>query len=196
MARTLYTKMIGDRPVFSYCKTLVINGVPISNPTPEMIASDGWVVFVPPVVPPQPQTEPWMTEIMQAVKRMLSTETEELSDEDALDVAALFPTWISKVGEAVSVGERYWYDGKLWKVIQAHTVQSEWTPDVATSLFTEVSIVEWPEWVQPTGAQDAYMTGDKVKHVSRTWESLVDNNVWEPGTVGTENLWQDITPNE
>ncbi|MBP5725286.1 MAG: hypothetical protein J6X18_17135, partial [Bacteroidales bacterium] len=82
------------------------------------------------------------------------------------------------------VGERYWYDGKLYKVIQQHTVQDDWTPDVSASLFTEVSIEEWPDWIQPTGAQDAYMTGDKVTHNDKHWVSDVDNNVWEPSVYG------------
>ncbi|MBR4758028.1 MAG: hypothetical protein IK084_04385, partial [Bacteroidaceae bacterium] len=115
---TIYYKIIGGQEVFSTCKSIrTANGV-ISNPSAEQIAAEGWQVYVPPVVPPQPATEPGYGTILEAVKRMLSTETEELTDEEALDVAALFPTWVSKVGEAVAVGERLWYDGKLWKVIQ------------------------------------------------------------------------------
>ena len=98
-------------------------------------------------------------------------------------MAALFPTWISKMGQAVNVGERYWYDGLLWKVIQAHTVQEDWTPDTAVSLFVEVSIEEWPQWVQPQGAQDAYMTGDKVTFDGVHYVSLIDNNVWSPADL-------------
>ena len=111
---------------------------------------------------------------------MLSSEAEELSDEDALEVAALYPTWTSKMGQTINVNERLWYDGKLYKVIQSHTVQSDWTPDVATSLFTEISIEEWPAWVQPTGAQDAYMQGDKVTFDGEHYISLIDNNTWSP----------------
>lgn len=194
MARTLYTKMIGDRQVFSYCKTLIINRVPVSNPTAEMIAADGWLPYVPPVIPPQPQTEPGMDEIMQAVKRMLSTEADELSDEEALEVAAAFKTWESAVkeGKEVPVGKRLWYDGKLWKVIIAHIPQANWTPDTAVSLYTEVSIEEIPAWHQPVGSADAYMMGDKVKHNGIVWESKVDNNVWEPGVVA-DNIWHDTT---
>ena len=124
-----------------------------------------------------------MGEVMEAVKRMLANSTESLSDEDALNVAALFPTWASKMGQAVNVGERYWYDGKLYKVIQAHTVQEDWTPDTAVSLFVEVSIEEWPEWVQPQGAQDAYMIGDKVTFEGVHYVSLIDNNVWSPADL-------------
>ena len=47
-----------------------------------------------------------------------------------------------------------------------------------------ISIDEYPEWVQPTGAHDAYNIGDKVTHNGKTWVSDVDNNVWEPGVYG------------
>lgn len=201
----MYYKMIGDRRVFSTCKTLHLEndypelelhaGQYVSNPSAELIAAEGWLEYVPPVVPPTPKTEPDYEELIVAVKKMLSTQAEELSDEDALDVAALFPTWVSKLADPVSgkpneqvnVGERLWYNEKLYKVIQQHVVQSDWAPDIATSLFTEVSILEWPEWVQPTGAQDAYMTGDKVSHNNKHWVSTVDANVWEPGIYGWED---------
>lgn len=176
----MYYKIINDRMVFSDCKTIELDGHFVSNPTAEMISQAGWSVYIPPIVPPQPQTDPDFSQVMQAVKKMLSTETSELSDEDALDVAALFPTWASKIGSQVSVGERLWYDGKLYKVVQAHTASSEWVPDHNPALYTEVSIVEWPAWVQPTGAQDAYMQGDKVTFEGQHYVSLINANTWSP----------------
>lgn len=182
-----YYKFIGDRMVFSTCKVITLDGHDISNPSAEQIASAGWLPYVPPVVP---ETEPDYESVIAAVKKFLSTETDALSDEDALAVAALYPTWLSKVekaeqdGTGVAVGERLWYNEKLYKVIQAHVPQRTWAPDQTPALYTEVSIVEWPEWVQPTGAQDAYMTGDKVSHNGSHWESSVDNNTWEPGIYG------------
>ena len=175
--------------VFSACKSVEMpDGSWVSNPTEEMIAEAGWQVYVPPVVPPQPQTEPDYTQVMEAVKKILSTEASALTDEEALEVAALFPTWKSKIGSTVTVGERLWYNEKLYKVVQEHTPQDEWTPDITPALYTEVSIEEVPEWKQPTGAQDAYMAGDKVKHNGFTWESTVDNNTWEPGVYGWNQL--------
>lgn len=175
-----YYKIINERTVFSTCRVITLDGHEISNPTAEMISQAGWQVYVPPVVPPQPQTEPDYSQVMEAVKKMLSSDTEQLTDEEALDVAAMFPTWHSKIGEAVAVGERLWYDGKLYKVVQAHTASSEWVPDHNPALYTEVSIVEWPEFVQPTGAQDAYMRGDKVTFNGQHYTSLIDNNVYSP----------------
>lgn len=81
-------------------------------------------------------------------------------------------------------------DRKLYKCIQAHRSQADWTPDKAVSLWSTASdpAIEWPEWSQPIGAQDAYMAGDKVSHNDKHWISDVDNNVWEPGIYGwTEN---------
>lgn len=185
----LYVKTIGERQVFSSCKSIQTNdGIWISNPSQEQILAAGWEIYIPPVVPPVPQTNPEVNEIMNAVKKMLSNEVENLSDEDALSVAALFPTWISKLGQEVSIGERVWYNEKLYKVILAHTVQDNWTPDVSVSLFVEVTIEEWPEWVQPISAADAYSLNDRVSHNNKHWESTYDNNVWEPGVFG----WQEL----
>lgn len=177
----IYTKTIGDRQVFSDCRTIQANdGTWISNPTAEQIAAAGWVEYVPPVIPPAPELEPSYDQMLSAVKTMLSTSIEDLSDEEALEIAALYPTWISKMDKEVAVGERLWYNEKLWKVIQAHTVQESWTPDTAVSLFVEVSVEEWPEWKQPTGAQDAYQKGDKVTYKGEHYISLIDNNTWSP----------------
>lgn len=179
-----YTKTINGRQVFSTCATIQMpDGSWVSNPTAEQIAQAGWEVYVPPVIPepePEPQTEPDMYEVMEAVKRMLATDIVDLSDEDALGIAALYPTWASKEGEQVAVGERLWYDGKLYKVIQAHTVQSDWTPDITPALYVEVSIEEWPDFVQPTGAQDAYNTGDKVTYNGKHYTCKMDNCVYSP----------------
>ena len=190
-----YYKMVDGQQVFSDNpkipeKVLFITSLNRwkSNPTAEEIAAEGWLPFIPPVVPPQPQSEPAMAEVMEAVKRMLSSETAQMSDEDALDIAALFATWSSKIGQAVTTGERLWDDGKLWKVLQPHTVQQNWRPGDSPSLYVEVSIVEIPEWRQPLGAQDAYMSGDRVKHNGSNWESDVDNNTWEPGVYGWTQL--------
>lgn len=182
----MYHRFINDREVFSECKTIRLDdGTVISNPSEQQILDAGWEVYVPPVVPPTPQEEPDMDQIVDAVKKMLSQGAEQLSDEDALGVAALYPTWASKIGEEVTAGDRLWYDGNLYKVIQAHTTQADWTPDTAVSLFRKVSLEEVPEWVQPLGAEDAYDKGDKVKHNGKTWESDFDGkNVWEPGVFG------------
>ena len=104
------------------------------------------------------------------------------TDENAVKVIDLYPVWM--VGIAVAKDSRYQYNGKLYKCVQAHTTQADWTPDVNPALWVKVSLDEWPEWVQPTGAHDAYAKGDKVTHNSKKWTSDVDANTWEPGVYG------------
>lgn len=175
--------------VFSDCKTIQTDeGVWISNPSAEQIAEAGWMPYEPTPVAPVPSVEPEYQEVIEAVKKMLKSSCETLSDEQALEVAALYPTWVSMIGKDVAVGQRYWYDEKLYRVIQAHTVQESWTPELTPSLFAEVSIEEFPEWKQPLGSEDSYHLGDKVSHVEKHWVSTIDYNVYEPGVYG----WSEI----
>lgn len=112
-----------------------------------------------------------------------------LDDETALDVTDLFEPW--KTGKDYAAGDRVKHEDILYRCVQGHTSQDNWTPDATPALWTRVSVEEWPEWVQPTGAQDAYMTGDKVSHIGKHWISVVDNNVWEPGS--SYLLWEEVS---
>ena len=78
------------------------------------------------------------------------------------------------------------YNGLLYRCVQAHTSQADWTPDAAVSLWVSISdpAEEWPEWSQPVGAHDAYSKDAKVSHNGKHWTSTVDSNVWEPGVYG------------
>ena len=110
-----------------------------------------------------------------------------LDDETALTGAELFPPW--SVGKSYATGDRVQYEGTLYKCVQAHTSQADWTPPATPALWTAVSLDEYPAWVQPTGAHDAYSKGDKVTHSGKRWTSDVDNNTWEPGVYG----WTEVT---
>lgn len=101
-----------------------------------------------------------------------------LTDEDALQAVELFQQWV--VDHAYAVDERLQYENVLYRVVQAHTSQADWTPDITSALFVVVSLDEWPEFVQPTGAHDAYKKGDKVSFENKVYESTIDNNVWSP----------------
>ena len=106
---------------------------------------------------------------------------------------SIFATWEPDVDYVPGNLRVYPADGgdqKLYKCIQAHKSQSDWTPDVAVSLWSTASdpAIEFPEWSQPLGAHDAYQTGDKVSHNGKHWISTADNNVWEPGVYG----WNEI----
>lgn len=91
-------------------------------------------------------------------------------------------------GESLSVGDRRAYEGTLYEVIQAHTTQSGWEPPNVPALFKRVWTEEWPEWVQPAGAHDAYAKGAKVTHNGKKWISTAESNVWEPGVYGWDEI--------
>ena len=91
-------------------------------------------------------------------------------------------------GESLSVGDRRAYEGTLYEVVQAHTTQSGWEPPGVPALFKRVWTEEYPEWIQPTGAHDAYAKGAKVTHNGKKWISTADNNVWEPGVYGWDEV--------
>lgn len=119
---------------------------------------------------------------MEKLIRALVALRDAATDKSALEAVDIYPAW--KADTEYTVGYRVAFGGNLYKCVQAHTSQSDWTPDATPALWTRVSIEEWPEWVQPTGAQDAYNTGDKVSHNGQHWISIVDSNTWEPGVYG------------
>lgn len=126
------------------------------------------------------QAETYRKFIMQAAN--------SLEDADAAYVPRIFESW--EPNKYYEVGKRLCYQNKLYKVLIAHTSQSDWTPDAAVSLYAEILIpnpYEIPEWVQP-GSTNAYMTGDKVRHNNKVWISTVDYNVWEPGVYGWDEV--------
>ena len=98
---------------------------------------------------------------------------------------AIYPAWDGN-GYSYFAGEKVSYEDKYYRCIQSHTSQADWTPDTAVSLWVSISdpTEEWPDWVQPVGAQDAYAKGAKVSHKDKHWISDVDNNVWEPSVYG------------
>ena len=123
------------------------------------------------------------------MRAYIEKESVNLTDEEALDNVDVFPNWA--IGVSYETGDRVRYQEVLYKVLQAHVSQEDWTPDVAVSLFVRVDDPgeEWPEWVQPAGAQDAYAMGAKVSHNEKHWISLIDANVWEP-TEAVPTLWE------
>lgn len=118
------------------------------------------------------------------LRKQIETLALDMDDDQSLEFPELFPNWKNETD--YKTGDRVRYDDVLFKCLQAHKSQSDWTPDVAVSLWAKVAdpSIEWPEWVQPTGAHDAYMKGDKVQYENKHWISQVDNNVWAPGVYG------------
>lgn len=114
----------------------------------------------------------------EAYRAKIETAAEAQTDEAALESIELFTKWAA--GISVTEGQRYQHIGKLWRVVQTHTTQADWEPQNTPALWTEVSLDEWPEWVKPTGAQDAYNAGDKVTFEGQHYISVIDGNVYSP----------------
>ena len=112
----------------------------------------------------------------------LMADTAKMSDEQVGKLTALFDVF-DPDGHAYSVGDVASYDGVLYRVVQAHRSQADWTPDKVPALWTPVRKVAGAapdEWVQPVGASDAYRKGDRVLFQGKVYESLIDANVWSP----------------
>lgn len=115
-----------------------------------------------------------------------------MTDEEAVDAVELFPRW-SGDGVSYVTGDRRRYGENLYRCLQDHVSQDGWDPESAPSLWAKIlpgqEDTEIGEWEQPDST-NPYMAGDRVTHNGKTWESDVDNNVWEPGVYG----WSEIDP--
>lgn len=119
-----------------------------------------------------------------AIAFVTMAEKGDIDDVTAGEHAELFSPWEPNV--KYEAGSLRGYGGQLYRCLQAHTSQADWTPDAAASLWAKAAdpAEEWPEWSPPAGAHDAYNEGDKVSHNGKHWTSGVDGNVWEPGVYG------------
>ena len=117
------------------------------------------------------------------LRKLIERMSAELPDSEAYTAPELFPAW--KIKE-YSTGDRVQYSGLLYKCLQSHTAQTDWTPDISVSLWVRIDdpSIEWPDWIQPVGAQDAYAKGAKVSHNDKHWISAIDFNTYEPGVYG------------
>lgn len=122
------------------------------------------------------------------MRKLFEGQTDAMTDEEILKYPDFVEKW--KSGKSYKAGKRLEHSGTIYKVLQDHTSQDDWTPDVSPSLFAKVLITYptvIPEWEQPDST-NPYSAGDKVTHNGKTWVSDVDNNVWEPGVYG----WSEV----
>ena len=136
--------------------------------------------------------------IMKAkqLRRAIQLWAATLTDESTMmEIPDIYPAWVAdsksyKTGDIFSYGVNSDGETQLYSVLQPHTSQPEWTPEIATSLYKKVGFNDSgvPIWTQPLGATDAYQVGDRVEHNGKLWESDVANNVWEPGVYG----WHEV----
>lgn len=129
-------------------------------------------------------------------KKIEEMAAEHLSDSDAVNYQELFPAWDSTA--EYSAGDKVRYNGTLYKCLQAHTAQEAWTAEDAPSLWAEVLVetdgdgnqTTIKEWTQPDST-NPYSKGDKVLFEGKTYESLIDSNVWSPSAYPAG--WKEIT---
>ena len=108
---------------------------------------------------------------------------EILTDEQAVVVPDAFQKW--KPNTEYKVGDRRNHEGVLYKCLQAHTSQEDYSPDKAASLWARMLNPDpevIPVWEQPDST-NPYMIGDKVHYPTiddPVYESTIDNNVYSP----------------
>lgn len=73
------------------------------------------------------------------LRHHIETAVQSLPDSEALEAVTLYPEWAA--GVDYSTGYKVQYLGKLYKVVQAHTSQEAWTPDITASLYTRIDEV-------------------------------------------------------
>ena len=168
-----YYKIIDGETVF-YHDPLIINGMQIYNPSEELILAAGWIEYAPPPTPEPDYTiyEPDEFVIIEKLKQLAQAQVSQQTDEEALENIELFPSWQSMLGKQVEINARLFHDNRLWKVRQTHTVQEEWKPDVATSLYVQVVADDSGTIDNPIAfelnmelVQGKYYTEDGVKYL-------------------------------
>ena len=121
------------------------------------------------------------------IRQAIEQGAKSLPVETALEVPMLFKKWTA--GEAVALNDIRQYNGVLYKTIQTHTTQENWTPDATPALWKVVApegVI--PEWKQPLGVHDSYQVGDKVTYKGNTYECTSANNVYAPDVYGWKKL--------
>lgn len=119
-------------------------------------------------------------------RKALQMFAQSLADEDAMEISAIFPKY--ETGKNYKENEMFTYgvnavgDPQLYRVVSAHKAQADWTPDATPALYVPIGLNEagHPVWSKPTGAHDAYSTGDVVDYNGALYESLMDGNVYSP----------------
>lgn len=125
-------------------------------------------------------------QVAEQFRKALQMFAASLSDDKAMEVASIYDAWaVGKtyaIGEFVTYGENGVGDPQLYKVVQAHTSQADWTPDKSASLYSPIGLNNegYPVWSKPTGAHDAYNSGDIVDYNGTLYKSVIDGNVYSP----------------
>ena len=123
---------------------------------------------------------------MEQFRRAVKLFAASLSEDLAMEVATLYDAWkpdtTYTAGTYLTYGTNSVGDPQLYKVVSDHTSQEDWTPDATPALYEPIGLDEsgYPVWSQPSGAHDAYNTGDIVNFNGKYYESLIDGNTYSP----------------
>ena len=98
--------------------------------------------------------------------------------------------WKAPTGahDAYRQGATVTHNGKEWESL---TPANVWEPGVSGWREVAAESAGPAEWVQPTGAHDAYKRGDRVRFGGKNYESLMDGNVWSPAAYPAG--WKELT---
>jgi len=155
---------------------------------------EGWVIGSdgefedPALIPPPPQ--PLTFENLQAkqfISQMLGipfeitpAETQVLSIAANLSPIADGQEW--RAGLNLVVGTIVTEGSSNFIVRVGHISQPDWNPKSTPALFKQIR-GQYTEWVQPQGAHDAYVYGDRVLFGGHVWRSVFQGaNIWPPGS--------------
>jgi len=114
-----------------------------------------------------------------------------LSEKQKLETGNILEVWNYDEldsNQVLTAGEMILKEGKIYKVKLTHFLYQ--VVDNFDTFYQPVANLDnvlggsIPEWIQPTGAHDAYMKGAKVTYNGKTYVSTADNNVWAPGVYG------------
>ncbi len=125
-------------------------------------------------------------QVAEQFRRALQLFAQSLTDDVAMEVATVFPTY--DVGKSYKANEMFTYgtnevgDPQLYRVVSDHTSQDDWTPNTTPSLYTPIGLTDegYPVWSKPTGAHDAYDLDDIVDYNGTLYKSLINDNVYSP----------------
>lgn len=166
-----------------------LEGGALAERAPEEIAAD-----IDALPPPPPSTSDITRGTMLAFQALAAAGT--ITEDQAVENKTLFKRWEEHIGQRAEPHTYWQHNGLLYRVNegQGHTIQADWPPDTAASLFSRIGNPEeeYPEWIQPTGAHNAYSEGDKVSHNGKRWVNThpgQNTNSWEPGVYG----WTEVT---
>ena len=132
-----------------------------------------------------------LVELARKLRPYIEKAALSLDDVDALEAIDLFPQW--KTDFSYEKDAKVRYEGILYKCLQSHTSQENWTPVAAASLWAKVLIPEpdvVPDWEQPDST-NAYQIGDKVRFEGKIYESTIANNIWSPAAY--PGGWKEVS---